>query len=35
LLAALVLYPGMLHVLRVDGPGGLVAFARSSRFTAS
>lgn len=35
LLAALVLYPGMLHVLRIDGPGGLVAFARSSRFTAS
>ena len=35
LLASLVLYPGLLHVLRIDGPGGLIAFARSSRFSPS
>jgi O-antigen/teichoic acid export membrane protein len=32
LVGALVIYPGLLHVLRIDGPGGLVAFARESRF---
>jgi O-antigen/teichoic acid export membrane protein len=34
-LASLVIYPGLLHVLRIDGHGGLIAFARSSRFTES
>ena len=28
------LYPALLHVLRLDGPGGLVAFVRASRFQA-
>jgi O-antigen/teichoic acid export membrane protein len=32
-ISALVLYPTLLHVLRIDGPGGLIAFARDSRFT--
>jgi O-antigen/teichoic acid export membrane protein len=26
-----LLYPALLHVLRIDGPGGLVAFVRASR----
>jgi O-antigen/teichoic acid export membrane protein len=30
-----VLYPALLHVLRLDGPGGLVAFVRASRFAAN
>ena len=29
-----LLYPALLHVLRVDGPGGLPAFVRASRFVA-
>jgi O-antigen/teichoic acid export membrane protein len=29
-----LLYPALLHVLRIDGPGGLVAFVRASRFTS-
>ena len=28
------LYPALLHVLRLDGPGGLVGFVRASRFQA-
>ncbi len=28
----LLLYPALLHVLQVDGPGGLAAFVRASRF---
>jgi O-antigen/teichoic acid export membrane protein len=28
----LLLYPALLHVLRIDGPGGLVSFVRSARF---
>jgi O-antigen/teichoic acid export membrane protein len=32
LISALVIYPALLHVLRIDGPGGLVAFARESHF---
>ena len=27
-----LLYPALLHVLRIDGPGGLAAFVRSARF---
>ncbi|HEY5014498.1 MAG TPA: polysaccharide biosynthesis C-terminal domain-containing protein, partial [Acidimicrobiia bacterium] len=34
LVASLVVYPALLHVLRIDGPGGLLAFARQSRFRA-
>jgi hypothetical protein len=30
-----LLYPALLHVLRLDGPGGLVAFVRASRFAAN
>lgn len=32
LVASIVIYPGLLHVLRIDGPGGLVAFVRATRF---
>ena len=32
LIAALAIYPGLLHVLRIDGPGGLIAFVRATRF---
>jgi O-antigen/teichoic acid export membrane protein len=32
LLAGLVVYPGLLHLLRIDGPGGLVSFVRATRF---
>jgi hypothetical protein len=32
LLAGIVIYPGLLHVLRVDGPGGVVSFVRATRF---
>ena len=27
-----LLYPALLHVLRIDGPGGLVSFVRATRF---
>jgi O-antigen/teichoic acid export membrane protein len=27
-----LLYPALLHVLRIDGPGGLTSFVRSARF---
>ena len=30
-LASLILYPSLLHVLRIDGPGGVVAFVRATR----
>jgi O-antigen/teichoic acid export membrane protein len=32
LVAAIVVYPGLLHVLRIDGPGGLISFVRATRF---
>ena len=32
LVASLVVYPSLLHVLRIDGPGGLVSFVRATRF---
>jgi O-antigen/teichoic acid export membrane protein len=32
LIAALAIYPGLLHVLHLDGPGGIVAFVRATRF---
>lgn len=30
--ASLVIYPGLLHLLQIDGPGGVVAFVRATRF---
>jgi O-antigen/teichoic acid export membrane protein len=30
--ASLVIFPGLLHLLRIDGPGGLTAFVRATRF---
>jgi O-antigen/teichoic acid export membrane protein len=32
LLGGIVVYPVLLHVLRIDGRGGLVAFVRATRF---
>lgn len=32
LVASLVIYPGLLHVLQIDGPGGVIAFVRATRF---
>jgi O-antigen/teichoic acid export membrane protein len=32
LISSVVIYPGLLHVLRIDGPGGLVSFVRATRF---
>jgi O-antigen/teichoic acid export membrane protein len=35
LVAALAIYAGLLHVLRLDGEGGLIAFVRATRFQES
>jgi O-antigen/teichoic acid export membrane protein len=32
LVVAVAVYAGLLHMLRIDGPGGLVSFVRSTRF---